>query len=402
VRRLIVLVSAIVFVDALLFGALVPLIPGFADEFDLSKSGAGLLAGAFGAGALLGGIPGGIAAARWGPRRAVLAGLLLLAAASFAFALSGSPTTLGLSRFVQGLSSTTTWAGALAWLTMATPRARRGEVIGIAFGCAVLGAILGPLFGSLAKLGGIEAAFGATGVVALGLTAWAALSPDAEHESSSPGALRRALSDRRFVGGLWLNTLPAGLFGVLGLLAPLRLDDAGLGALAIGLVFFTAGLVETALNPLVGRFSDRRGRLLPTRVALAASALVAVGLAAAERPLLVVPLVCAAAIAFGGFYTPGMALVSDRAESSGLAQGIAFGIMNSAWALGNVSGPVVGGALAHAWTDAVPYLAGGAICVLTLLATLRAAPLRRPPAAGADTAPAPRPDPAGGAGSPRR
>jgi MFS family permease len=400
-RRLVVLVSAIVFVDAMLFGALVPLVPGYADEFDLSKAGAGLLVGAFGAGALLGGIPGGILAARFGPRRAVLAGLLLLAVASFAFAVSGSPWTLGLSRFVQGCSSTVTWAGALAWLTVAAPRARRGELIGTAFGFAVLGAILGPLFGSVAHVISIEAVFAATGVVALGLTAWAALSAEAPREAQSAGALGRSFADRRFLGGLWLNALPAMLFGLLGLLAPLRLDDAGVGALGIGIVFLSAGLAETALNPLVGRFSDRRGRLLPTRLALAASTIVACGLAAAERPALVIPLVAVAAVAFGGFYTPGMALVSDRAEAVGLAQGMAFGIMNSAWASGNLTGPVVGGALANTFGDAVPYLVGGALCLATLLATVTIRPLRRA-AAAADTAPVPTVNPGGGAGSPPR
>src|SRR3970282_319087 len=70
-RRLLALVSAIIFVDAMLFTALTPLVPGYAEEFGLSKTGAGLLVGAFGAGALLGGVPGGLAAARFGPKRAV-------------------------------------------------------------------------------------------------------------------------------------------------------------------------------------------------------------------------------------------------------------------------------------------------------------------------------------------
>ena len=54
-----------------------------------------------------------------------------------------------------------------------------------------------------------------------------------------------------------------------------------------------------------------------------------------------------AAVTFGGFYTPGIALVSDRAEAVGLTQGLAFGIMNTAWALGNMTGPSVGGVLAE-------------------------------------------------------
>ena len=165
-RRLLVLVSVVVFVDAMLFGALAPLIPGYADEFGLSKTGAGLLVASFGAGALLGGIPGGLAALRWGPKTAVVAGLVLLAGSSFAFAAAEGPWALGLARFVQGASSTTTWAGALAWLTVATPRERRGELIGIAFGAAVFGAILGPMFGAVADAVGIGASFAVVGTVA--------------------------------------------------------------------------------------------------------------------------------------------------------------------------------------------------------------------------------------------
>jgi MFS family permease len=395
VRRLLILVSSIVLVDAMLFGALAPLVPGYADEFGLGKAGAGLLVGAFGAGALAGGIPGGLAAARFGPKRAVVLGLVLLALASFGFALAGGPWTLGLARFVQGFSSTTTWAGALAWLTVETPRSRRGELLGIAFGAAVFGAIVGPMFGAAADAISVRATFGAVGAIALLLAAWAASRRAAVSETSTPGALRRALHDPRFLGGLWLNTLPALLFGLLVVLVPLRLDTSGYGALAIGLVFFAAGLVETVVNPLLGRFSDRRGRLLPVRAALAASVVVAVAFAFARDPVLVMLLTGLAAVAFGGFYTPGMALVSDRAESVGLAQGLGFGIMNTAWALGNMTGPSAGGALAGAASDAVPYLLAAALCLLTLVASLR---IRLP----AGSAPAPSSRPADASSSARR
>ena len=60
--------------------------------------------------------------------------------------------------------------------------------------------------------------------------------------------------------------LPAMLFGLLIVLTPLALDDAGWGTFAIAAVFFAAGLVEVVLNPLLGRYSDRAGRLLPIRV----------------------------------------------------------------------------------------------------------------------------------------
>ncbi len=368
-RRLLVLVSTVVFVDAMLFGALVPLVPGYADEFGLSKTGAGLLVASFGAGALLGGIPGGLAAARRGPKVAVVVGLALLAASSFAFALADGPWALGLARFVQGASSTTTWAGALAWLTVATPRERRGELIGIAFGAAVFGAILGPMFGAVADAVSVRVFFAAVGGVATLLAAWAASRPTAPPEAQAPGAVSRALRDRSFLGGLWLNTLPAWLFGTLVVLVPLQLDDGGFTPLAIGAVFLVAGLVETVVNPWLGRFSDRRGRMLPIRVALGASIVVAIAFAGLRGPYAVSALAILAAISFGAFYTPGMALVSDRAEIAGLSQALGFGIMNTAWAFGNMSGPALAGTVADAAGDAVPYLLAAALCLVTLLVT---------------------------------
>jgi MFS family permease len=379
VRRLLALVSAIVFVDAMLFSALTPLVPGYAEEFGLSKSGAGLLVAAFGAGALLGGVPGGLAAARFGPKRAVVTGLVLLGVASFAFAAADDATTLGLARFVQGFSSTVTWAGALAWVAAASAREQRGEVIGTAFGAAVFGAILGPMFGGLAEELGIRGSFVTVGVIALAFAALASVAQASRSEKLAARELVKALRDPRFVGGLWLNTLPALLFGILIVLAPLALDEQGWSTLAIAAVFFAAGVFEVILNPVLGRMTDRVGLLLPIRAALAASVVVAVALAASSEAVLIALLVGAAAISFGALYTPGMTLTSHRADASGLAQGLAFGIMNSAWALGALAGPSLGGALGDAFGDPAPYLAAAGLCALTLAAAQRVAVQRARP-----------------------
>jgi MFS family permease len=371
VRRLLFLVSSIIFVDALLFSALTPLVPAYAERFDLSKAEAGLLVGAYGAGALFGGIPGGLAAARFGPKRAVVAGLVLLSVSSFAFALADSAVALGGARFVQGLASTATWAGALAWLSVTAPRERRGEVIGTAFGVAIFGAILGPVFGGLADVVSIELAFTVVGALTLAFAGLATRASAARRESTSLAGLGRALRDQRFVGGLWLNMLPAMLFGLLIVLTPLALDDAGWGTFAIAAVFFGAGLLEVVLNPLLGRFTDRAGRLMPIRAALVAATVVALALAASSEAVVIALLVCAASISFGSLYTPGMSLTSHRAETAGLAQGIAFGVMNTAWAFGELVGPTAGGALADSAGDAVPYAVAACLCALTLGATYR-------------------------------
>jgi MFS family permease len=106
--------------------------------------------------------------------------------------------------------------------------------------------------------------------------------------------------------------------------------------------------------------------------------LVAIAFAGVDDAYAVAVLAVLAAISFGAFYTPGMALVSDRAETAGLSQAIGFGIMNTAWALGNGTGPALAGAVADAAGDAVPYLIAAALCLVTLLATgARRAPTPR-------------------------
>ena len=82
-------------------------------------------------------------------------------------------------------------------------------------------------------------------------------------------------------------------------------------------------------------------------------------------------LVVAAGLSFGTFFTPGMTLLSNLAESRGLRFGYASALVNLAWAPGQTLGAAGGGALAHATRDAVPYLALSAICALTLLALWR-------------------------------
>src|SRR3954452_9562028 len=127
-RRLLVLVCALVAVDTMLYAALTPLLPHFAHDLHLSKAGAGVLVAAYAAGALVGGLPGGLATARLGARRAVFIGLALMGVSSLAFAFVHGFWPLAAARFVQGCGSGFTWAGAFAWLLAAAPRERRGVV----------------------------------------------------------------------------------------------------------------------------------------------------------------------------------------------------------------------------------------------------------------------------------
>src|SRR5918997_1638775 len=176
-RRLVLLVGAVVFADTMLFAALVPLLAGYADEHGLSKAAAGLLVAAYPAGALVGAVPGGVAATRLGPKPAVVGGLALMSVAGLAFGLADSAWTLGLARLLQGFGSALSWSGALAWLMAATPRERRGERLGTAIGAAIFGALLGPALGGAAGVFGAAASFGAVSVAGGPPVVWAVCNP---------------------------------------------------------------------------------------------------------------------------------------------------------------------------------------------------------------------------------
>ena len=371
-RRLLLLVAVLVWVDTLLYSALTPLLPHFAQTLHLSKAGAGVLVAAYAAGALVGGVPGGAAAVRFGPQRAVLVGLTLMGLASLAFAFAHGFWPLAGARFLQGVGSGFTWAGAFAWLLAAVPRERRGEYIGTALGAAVFGALLGPVVGAAAALIGRDVVFTALAGFAVVLGVWTLRLESIPPEAPSFNAMLRALRDSRFVGGLALMGLPSFLFGVLATLAPLHLSAAGWGAAAIGAVWLVGAALETVVSPVSGRLIDRRGVLMPVQVALVGGIAVSIGLALSPRPLAYVPLVVLAGGAYGLLFTPAFALIAEGAERTGLAQGMAFGLMNAAWAMGALIGPAAGGAVAGATGDVVPYLVSAGLCAAALAVVRRA------------------------------
>jgi MFS family permease len=366
VRKLQLLVGGTVFVDTMFFVALTPLLPDYADEFDLSKAGAGILAAAYPAGALLGGIPSGLATARFGARPTTVTGLVVIAVTTFVFATGDSIWLLDASRFVQGFGSALAWTAALAWLVSATPADRRGQTIGTAMATAIVGALFGPVLGGAASVVGEPVAFGAAGLLAIALALWALTMHGPRPSTPQPlGVLLDALHSRRIVVGVWFVALPALFFGTLGVLAPLRLEDLGFTAVAIGTLWLGTAALEAAANPIVGRVSDRVGRLRPMRISVLAGAVVAALLPWPQHGFVLATLVVLSGTAFGSFWTPAMSLLTDEAERRGLEYAYAFALINLAWAPGQALGSSGGGALAQVTSDAVPYLLLAGSCLLT-------------------------------------
>ncbi len=373
-RRVLFITGSVVFVDTVFFAALTPLVPHYADRFGLSKAGAGLLAAAYPVGVLAGSIPSGLLAARIGVRPASTLGLLLVAASSTTFGFAGSAGLLDATRFVQGIGSACAWTAALTWIVEVAPPSRRGDLIGRTMGVAIGGAMLGPVLGGAASLVGTGEAFTGVAAVAVAVAALALRTDAPRLRTGQPvERMAAALRDPRIVGGLWLVALPALLFGTTSLLVPLHLARLGAGAVALSGVFLAAVSLEACVSPLVGRIADRRGRLLPLSIGLAASAAGAAVLPWPSAPALLGLLAVLASAAFGVFWVPAMAMLADSADRIDLHPAWAFALMNLAWAPGQALGSAAGGGIAHATADAVPFLALSGACLLTLAALRRAA-----------------------------
>jgi predicted MFS family arabinose efflux permease len=256
----------------------------------------------------------------------------------------------------------------MAWLVSATPADRRGELIGAALSAAIVGVLLGPVLGGAATVLSPQVVFSSVAVVAVGLAAWAWSMPEVEPEES-PGmrAMLRALGRPAVLLAFWIFTIPALFSGVVEVLVPLRLDDLGVAGATIGAVFLVSAAIEAVISPVAGRASDRAGRMAPIRTGLIGATVMGIVLPLPHTAVLVALTLVLSFVALATFWAPGMAMLSDAAEASGLDQPLAFAISNLAWALGHIFGAGVGAAVANATSDTVPYTALAVVCAVTLV-----------------------------------
>jgi len=360
----IVAVSVAVFVDYLLYGAIVPLTP-YTPAGAGSASTLSVLYGTYSVAVLVTTPAFGVLADRLGYRAvmwlaaglSVPAVLLLWSSEAFALELLG--------RFFQGAASAATWTAGFALIAARYPT-ERVRMIGFALMASTGGSVLGPVMsGALYEIGGYSLPF----VVLCGFAVidaalrFTLLPKDQPHGGPGPG-LVRLFADRSVAIPALAVAIAAGAWGILEPVLPRHLEaKLGSGAAEVGLLFTLSAIVYGCAAPLVSLVTERFG-MARTGVAgmlIMAVAIAAVGLSG--NLIVVSVLLCAVSVGFAFLLNPTSAELGDAVERRGFScYGAVYAIYNIAYAVG-----MMGASTLAASASGYVGVAGILLCVSVIL-----------------------------------
>jgi MFS family permease len=375
-RRITLAVGVVMFVDASLYLAVLPLLPRYVERFGLSTFEAGMVIAAYPISVPLVSLGCIVLVPRVGARRITLASAALMSVATVIFAWAPSATVLITARLVQGFASGSVWTGSMAWVTDNAPEGRRGRESGIVMGMLSAGSIAGPAVGAVAAWAGQGIAFGCVAAVSLLGVALALLAPAGRAHAGPPtrlgDALGRAMRQPATRAALALTLVDLLTFGAVDLLVPLRLGATGTSVAAIAAAIGAGAVLGAVTGPIGGRMVDRIG---PYQVGLTTAAfIVVIPVVLAFEPTTGVQL---ATLVIGGplFALVGSAifpLSSAGADAAGIPHVASNGLMGVVWAGGFTVVPLGVGALAQSTSRTVAFLVIFALTVPVLVMLRRA------------------------------
>lgn len=382
-RRITVSVGLLMFVDASLYLAVLPLLPHYVQRFGLSTFGASVVLAAYPISVPFVSLACVALVPRIGARRITLCSAVLMTVATVIFGWAPNVQTLVLARFVQGVASGTVWTASMAWVTDNAPADRRGRESGIVMGLLSAGSIAGPGIGALAAVIGPGVAFGlvaAISAVGVAFTLSAPAGRDVVGERRIWRAMARGGRQPATRAALAITVIDLSAFGAVNLLVPIRLGAEGRSVAAIAAALAIGALLGALVGPVSGRLVDRFG---PAAIALFAS------LAVAVCPVVLIFTsasdVQLAVLLIGGplFAVVGAAmfpLSSLGADRAGVSHVTVMGLMGAVWAGGYTVVPLVVGAVAQAASPPLAFLLAVVICLPPLLLLARSVRLLAEPA----------------------
>ena len=284
-REIWVLVAAALII-ALGFGLIAPILPQYAASFDVGLAAASAIVTVFAFTRMAFAPAAGGIIARFGERRAYLAGLLIVAISSLMCALAGSYTELMVWRALGGTGSVLFTVSAMGLIVRLAPPEARGRVSALYGSAFLLGNIIGPVLGTFLAVLGYQVAFAiyaasvfAAFLVVLVFLRTDVVGPSAVADARPTMTLREALGlpDYR---ALLISGFANGwaTFGVRIALVPLMAAHVPtIGAPMAGVALTVMALGNVAGQQVTGRLVDARGRRPVLMVGLLTAGLATAG-----------------------------------------------------------------------------------------------------------------------------
>ena len=366
--------TGLIGLDTLLFTMVAPALPVFAEREGFGDTVAALIFAAYPVAQLATGLASAGLVERVGRRPLLIAAPCGLALATLAFALAGDPAALALARLAQGAAAGVTWTAGIAAISDVYPSSQLGFRIGLAETVGGAIGLAGPLAG-----GAMVDAFGTTTAFATAavLPLLAVLPILAVPETRRPrdpaqeavgvvAALRRVSDLPRARVAIVALVVLAAVLALLEPLLPLDLDERlGLSPLQIGIVFAVGDLAYLASIAPAGRWSDRRGRRLPT--------LLGGVMVAAFLPFTAIGPGWFVALAFVGvgaglaaLGASSGALMVEAVDQAGMAgrYGLSGAMLTAVFSAGYVLGPLLGAASSAVLPYAATVTIAAALCLV--------------------------------------
>jgi len=354
-----------------------PALPLFIRSLGVSKSTVGLIAAASTVVGIVVSLPAGILSDLYGRRRVLLASAVVFATAPFLYLLVHNPWQLVLVRIYHGLATAILGPVALA-IVADTFEARRGENMAWYSSATMVGRFLAPSIGGLLIVGQdfhwVYLGCGVAGILTLLLALYLPLSKTRRENAPAPSLrgswqhLRQETSyvvrNRGIFGTSLVQAAQYFAFGFLEVYLPLRLADAGWPAWQIGPLFTVQVLATALTKPVMGRLTDRFGRVVLIAGGLILAAVGLALLSVGQNYVLLA--VCSGLFGTGlaAVTAAAAALVTDLAHEG--AYGAAMGVLSSIMDVGQSSGQMVGGLLVGAFGYSIAF--GGVAAVLVVAA----------------------------------
>lgn len=275
-NRILIWMCALIAVNQLGFGSIVPVIALYARSFGVLQSAIGVAIGVYGLARFLIAVPAGQLADRLGRRKVLALGGLITAAGNLLCAIAPDFATFVVARFIAGAGAAfVVNTGQIVLADITTP-AQRGRVMAVYQGTFLFAVSVGPLPGGLlAEHFGLPAPFIAYAVAGALAAALAFFSiPEtralrAANDPAATAALPPFITQMRLLTGqtgfvlvcltsfMGAVARTGGLFNVIPILAH---DRLGLSADRIGVGLAVASIVGLALAYPSGMLADRYGR----------------------------------------------------------------------------------------------------------------------------------------------